>query len=165
MHSVDADTAATINRYRAAYDKADGADEEEPGSYEEVAAWMLSDFLKLARVAWAVANPLQPLSAEILIEAGQDGVEQLHEILPELRRFGEAILTQGDPSRLDELIGLDERERRQRELFEEAMRGAASKDAVADARYFASVFENLLRLLDANQRRTILAEFEAALAR
>src|SRR5581483_10740989 len=106
MHSVDDDTVVTVDRYRAAYDKAAGDDEEEPGSYEEIAAWLLGEFLRLGRVAWAVANPLRPLSPEILIEAGKAGTEELHEILPELERFGAAILTQGDPSRLGELTGL-----------------------------------------------------------
>lgn len=165
MHSVDADTIATIDRYRAAYDHAAGDGEEEPGSYEEVAAWLLGEFLRLGRIAWAVANPMEPLSPEILIEAGEAGTEELHEILPELRRFGEAILTEGDPSRLAELAGLGDRERQQRELFEAAMRRAASQDAVAEARQLASVFAQLLGLLDAEQRRIILAEFEDSLAR
>jgi hypothetical protein len=164
MRSVDADTVATIDRYRAAYDRADGAEEEEPESYGAVATWLLGEFLRLARIAWAVANPLEPLSPEILIEASEVGTEDLHEVLPELRRFGEAILTQGDPSRLAELVGLGHRERQQRELFEAAMRRAASQDAVGEARQVASAFEQLLRLLDAEQRRTILTEFENSLA-
>ena len=165
MHSVDGDTVETIDRYRAAYDKADGADEEEPASYEDVAAWLIGEFVRLGRVAWAVMNPLRPLSAEILIEAGAAGTEELHEILPELERFGQAILTQGDPARLGELTGLRDRERRERRLFEEAMRRTAGEDAAADARHFASIFENHLRMVDADERRMILAELEASLAR
>ncbi len=165
MPELDDVTVKTIDRYRRAYDKADGAAEESPPSYRETAAWLLDEFVRFGRLAWAVTHPLRPLSSEALIDAGKTGVEELHELLPELKRFGQAILTEGDPSRLGEVTGLGARVQQERVLFKEAMREMNDHDTAANARHFAWVLQTCLRMLDAGVRRTILDELHAALAR
>src|SRR5581483_2907961 len=157
----------TVDRYRAAFDAADGAGEEEPPRYAEVAALLVHEFVRLGLVVWAAMNPLRPLSPEIFVEADDSGTEELHNLLPELRRFGEASFTRGDPARLGEMSGRSgrEREREERELFKESMRRAADEDQVEDARRWARMFEGRLRLLGPDERRDVLAELHDALAR
>jgi hypothetical protein len=163
----DDKTFETVDRYRAAFDAADGAGEEEPPAYAEVAAVLVHEFVRLGLVVWAAMNPLRPLSPEIFVEADDSGAEELHNLLPELRRFGEAIFTRGDPARLGELTGRSgrDREREEQELFKESLRRAADDDQLEDARRWARMFEGRLRLLGPDERRDVLAELHAALTR
>ncbi len=80
MYSVDDEAAATVDRYRAAYDEADGAGEEQPDSYQNVVAWFERELARLGRLAWAAQHPLAPLSPEILIQEAKTGADQLHEL-------------------------------------------------------------------------------------
>ncbi len=163
MGSADGDDFEAVDRFRAAFDKAQGVPDGITEPYERTVTGMLTELTELGRIAWAALNPARPISPEILMDIGDDALEALHDLLPELRRFGQAMLTKGDPSLLTELTGACEGEREEGRLIHEMIRAGVSEREIETARRWAKIFQLRLKLLDPNERRVVFAEFRAAL--
>ncbi len=163
METADGDDFEAVDRFRAAFDKAQGVPDGITEPYEQTVAGMLAELAGLGRVAWAALNPTRPIAPEILMDMGDDALEALHDILPELRRFGQAVLTKGDPSLLTDLTGVREGEQEEGRLIHEMLRRGVSERQIESARRWLKMFEIQMKMLDPKERRIVLAELHAAL--
>jgi hypothetical protein len=153
---VDAETMARVDRYRIAFERAQaGPDEAFAEPFESAIDRVLVHLASFGRLAWAVEHPLDPRAALILSGAGRDYREELEDLFAELRRFGEAILTRGDPAKLAAVERRGAIERREEQLLRAAVHEDATEFDIA--LYWVRILDARLQLLSPKQRATVLA--------